>query len=97
LLTTGTGFNFEKNPNDFVSSTGIYSARVAEVRELHEQHGLETLVLAGCEGILGGRRSEVAALTPELREAWIQLMLQLCEDESILGSAERLLYVGKAI
>lgn len=94
LMETGTSFNFEKNPEDFV---GIYSAQASEVQPLHEKQGFSTLALVACEGLLGGRRDDVAALKPELQEAWIKLMLQICEDPSILGAAERILYVGEAI
>jgi ubiquinone/menaquinone biosynthesis C-methylase UbiE len=93
LITTGRDFNFEKNPADFV---GIYSAQASEVQPLHEEQGFLTLALAGCEGLLGGRREQLASLKPELQEKWITLMLQICEDPSILGAAERILYVGEA-
>ncbi len=94
LMKTGRDFNFEKNPDDFV---GIYSAHVNEVLPLHEGQGFSTLALAGCEGLLGGRRDQIAALAPELQNAWVKLILQICEDPSILGAAERLLYVGEAV
>lgn len=94
LLATGSGFNFEKNPHDFEN---VYFAHPTEVIPLHESHGLRTNVLAGCEGILGGRRDALERMTPELRGAWAQLMLQMCEDPGMLGASERLLYVGEAI
>jgi len=97
LMQTGQGFNFEQNPADFVSSQGVYFAQPSEIVPLHESHGFSTLALAACEGLLGGRREEVAKLKPEVQKAWIELMLQICEDKNILGAAERLLYVGEAI
>lgn len=97
LLKTGRDFNFEKNPGDFVDNSGLYCATAQEVRPLHEQHHFATCAVAGCEGILGGRREQLMALQPEVRDAWVKLMLQMCEDESILGAAERILYVGQAV
>lgn len=97
LLRTGRDFNFEKIPADFVDNSGLYCATAQEVRPLHEQHHFATHAVVGCEGILGGRREQLMALEPEVRDAWVRLMLQMCEDESTLGAAERILYVGKAV
>ena len=94
LLTAGSGFNFEKNPSDF---EGVYFAHPSEVLPLHEALNLRTYALVGCEGVLGGRRAEIERMTPEVQVAWIQLVLQVCEDPSILGASERLLYVGEAV
>ncbi len=94
LMATGSGFNFEKNPHDF---EGVYCAHPSEVLPLHESHGFRTLALVGCEGVLGGRREALDQMTPELQTAWVQLMLEMCEDPSILGAAERLLYVGETV
>lgn len=94
LMTTGSGFNFEKDPHDF---EGVYFAHPSEVLALHESNGFRTLALVGCEGVLGGRREALDQMSPELQAAWVQLMLEMCEDPSILGAAERLLYVGETI
>lgn len=92
LLTTGSGFNFERDPHDF---EGVYFAHPSEVEPLHESLGLSKLALVGCEAMLGGRREAFEQLPAELRQAWINLVLQMCEDPSILGASERLLFVGK--
>lgn len=91
LLATGSGFNFERDPHDF---EGVYFARPGEVLPLHEGVGLHTRALVGCESMLGGRREQLEALAPEVQAGWIQLVLDTCEDPTILGAAERLLYVG---
>lgn len=93
LLTTGAGFNFERDPHDF---EGVYCAHPGEVQPLHESLGLCQLALVGCEGMLGGRREAFAQLPAELQQAWIELVLQVCEDPTIYGASERLLFVGKA-
>ena len=91
LMTTGSGFNFERDPHDF---EGVFYTHPSAVVPLHEGRGFQTLSLAGCEGILGGRREIMENLEPTLQKAWIELMLQMCEDPTILGASERLLYVG---
>lgn len=93
LLKTGSGFNFERDPHDF---EGVYYAHPSTIVPLHEGAGFQKLVLAGCEGILGGRREVMENLEPGLQQAWIELMLQICEDPTILGASERLLFVGRA-
>jgi S-adenosylmethionine-dependent methyltransferase len=94
LLATGSGINFERDPHDF---EGVYFARPEEVVPLHAAgQGFRPLVLAGCEGVLGGRREALAAMPPEVQAGWVRLMLQICEESSILGASERLLFVGEA-
>lgn len=93
LLTTGSGFNFERDPHDF---EGVYFALPDQIQPLHESVGLSTLALVGCEAMLGGRREAIERLPTDVRQAWINLVLQVCEDPSMLGASERLLYVGKA-
>ncbi len=94
LLSAGSGFNFERNPHDF---EGVYYCHPEEVVPLHAEQGFRKLALAGCEGVLGGRREQLKALAPELQLAWVNLMLSICEEPSILGASERLLYVGQLI
>ncbi|HEY7848706.1 MAG TPA: hypothetical protein VIC27_01515, partial [Ktedonobacterales bacterium] len=58
--------------------------------------GFRQRALAGCEAMLGGRRDAIERMAPDVRAAWIQLVLRSCEESSILGASERLLYVGEA-
>ena len=94
LLTTGSTFNFERDPHDFEH---VYFATPAEIYPLHHDLNLRTLAVVGCEGMLGGRRDALQRLSPDLQAAWIDLILQVCEDPSLHGAAERLLYVGQAL
>lgn len=93
LLDTGSTFNFERNPHDF---EGVYFARPEEVIPLHESAGFSRVALAGCESMLGGRRAQIEQMAPEVRNGWIDLVLRTCEDPTILGASERMLYVGRA-
>ena len=93
LLSTGAGFNFERNPHDF---EGVYFAAVDEVAPLHEAVGLRQRALVGCEAMLGGRREALERMAPDVQAGWIQLVLRTCEDPATLGASERLLYVGEA-
>ncbi|MGZ6391932.1 MAG: class I SAM-dependent methyltransferase, partial [Ktedonobacterales bacterium] len=93
LLRTGADFNFERDPHDF---EGVYFAHPNEVQPLHERLGFCKLALVGCEAMLGGRREAFEQLPLKLQQAWIKLVLQVCEDLSLYGASERLLFVGKA-
>ncbi len=94
LMATGAGFNFEQDPHDF---EGVYFAHPSEVLPLHAGHQIKSLALAGCEGVLAGRREQFKALAPDLQAGWIQLMLEICEDPMLLAASERILFVGEAV
>ncbi len=84
----------DENPQAF---TAAYFAHPLELRGWYEAAGAETLTLAAQEGVAGGLRDACRSLV-EHRAAWqnfVQIVLDTCEDPTIVGGSEHTLYVGR--
>ena len=68
-----------------------------ELRELFEKQGVETLEMAGLEGLSSHHPKETNKLfkDPVKWKIWIELVLKTCTHPSVVGSAEHFLLVGK--
>ena len=62
-----------------------------------EKHGLETLDLSSCEGIVSMIENKINELTGEAGEAWVALNYAWGKDPAVHGTAEHLLYVGRKL
>jgi hypothetical protein len=71
--------------------------RSAELRNLAECCGLETLEMAGCEGLSTGLQEATNAVgQDEARwECWTDLVLRTCAEPAVVDMAEHILYVGR--
>lgn len=68
-----------------------------EVKDLFENVGVETLEMVSCEG-LSSRLQEATNRLYRKKEKWnrwLKLVLETCDDPSILGMGDHILYVGR--
>jgi SAM-dependent methyltransferase len=72
-----------------------YFARVEEIAPLHENLGLETLVLAGVEPVISADDGSYNKLSGEQRRLWLDLLYEISTEKSILGASRHLLYIGR--
>jgi S-adenosylmethionine-dependent methyltransferase len=72
-----------------------YYARPEEVAPLHERLGFETVALARVEpaGVLAD--GTYGGLEPSLREGWLDLMVAISRQPSIVGASSHLLNIGR--
>lgn len=77
--------------------TSAYFAHPLELRRWYEDAGAETISMAAQEGIAGGLHDECRRLAenPTAWQNWVQIVLETCEDPTILGGSEHTLYVGR--
>jgi SAM-dependent methyltransferase len=72
-----------------------YFATVPEIAPLHEQLGFKTLALAGLEPVGAGSEETYKNLTEEQRKPWLDLLVKLSTEQSIIGASAHILYVGE--
>jgi S-adenosylmethionine-dependent methyltransferase len=71
-----------------------YFATPEEIVPLHEQAGYKTLVLAGIEAS-SIQDNSYNSLKGKRREMWLDLLVSISTQPSIIGAANHILYVGK--
>ena len=72
-----------------------YFARVSEIRPLHEELGIQTLVLAGVEPAISADDESYNKLQAPQRDLWLDLLFDVSSDETTVGASRHLLYVGR--
>jgi S-adenosylmethionine-dependent methyltransferase len=72
-----------------------YFARVAEISPLHEELGIQTIVLAGVEPAISADDESYNRLQGSRRDLWLDLLEEVSADETTLGASRHLLYVGR--
>ncbi len=72
-----------------------YFTTVSEIRPLHEQAGVETLVLAGVEPAISADDESYNRLEGQQRALWQDLLYEISREPSVLASSRHLLYVGQ--
>ncbi|MHA1581909.1 MAG: hypothetical protein ACTSYM_05400 [Candidatus Baldrarchaeia archaeon] len=67
------------------------------MKQLFESKGVETVDMAACEGLSAHLQEETNELyeDKEKWERWVEIILQTCNDPSIIGVSEHILYVGR--
>lgn len=71
-----------------------YFARVSEIAPLHESEGFATQTLAGVEPVISAHDESFNQLPPAQRASWLDVLEEVCMEDSILGASRHLLYVG---
>jgi len=68
-----------------------------QLRELAEDHGLETLDMAACEGLSSHQKEATERLrkNKEAWKVWMDLLIRTSNEPSIIGSSEHILYIGQ--
>ncbi len=72
-----------------------YFVTVDEVVPLHEEAGLQTIVLAGVEPTISAGDDSYNRLQGSQRERWLDLLYELSRERSLVASSRHLLYVGR--
>lgn len=77
--------------------TMAYFAHPLELRRWYQDAGAETVSMAAQEGVAGGLLEQCQRLAenPVAWQNWVQIVLETCEDPTILGGSEHTLYVGR--
>jgi S-adenosylmethionine-dependent methyltransferase len=70
-----------------------YMADPAEITGFHKKMGFKKLVLAGVEST--GVSGVYCTLNNKQKNLWLDLMVTLCTEKSVLGASPHLLYVGQ--
>ena len=77
--------------------TDAYFFHPEELKQLFESKGVETVDMAACEGLSAHLQEETNKLyeDKEKWERWVEIILQTCNDPSIIGVSEHILYIGR--
>ncbi len=77
--------------------TDAYFWRFDELRQLFEERGVETLEMAGCEGLSSHLQGPTNRMSKNKAAwaKWVDLILKTCNDPTVIGMSEHLLYVGR--
>ncbi len=79
------------------STVDAYFFLPAEFKSLFESAGVRTLEMASCEGLSSRLEEETNRLYENKKKwnKWVDLVLRTCNDPTILGMADHILYVGR--
>lgn len=91
LWETGTDDKFVEATEWF---THAYFAHPEEVNPLIKKAGLIPLHLAGAEGIFGERFELYHEMDDELKQPWMDFVVENCEDEHMVHNAKHLLSIS---
>lgn len=85
-----------KSPDDYPRG-GFrgYFTQISEIAPLHEALGFETLKLAGVEPAISADDESYNKLQGRQREQWLDLLLGISTEGSIIGASRHLLYIGR--
>jgi len=72
-----------------------YFPKPAEIAPLHEDIGLDTLVVAGVEPAISADDESYNKLQGKQRGQWLDLLYSISTEPSILGASRHILYVGQ--
>ena len=72
-----------------------YYATVDEIALLHERAGLQTILLAGAEPAISADDESYNLLEGTQRELWLDLLLKLSQEPSMVAGSRHLLYIGR--
>jgi ubiquinone/menaquinone biosynthesis C-methylase UbiE len=71
--------------------------RADEIRRLAKSHGLETVEMAGCQGLSTGLIEATNTLAQDEAkwQVWVDLLLQTSTEPAVVDMAEHILYIGR--
>ncbi len=90
---------WHKDEPDYQGFPDAYFFLPPELKQLFEEHGVETLEMATCEGLSSHLKEETNKIYEDSKKwkFWLKLILKTCADPAILGLGEHFLYVGRKI
>lgn len=77
--------------------TSAYFSSPNEAMSLMSDFGIQELVFAGIENILGCKEKEIYSLNEEEYNKWIEICFQLSTDKNLIGTSQHFLYIGQKI
>lgn len=77
--------------------TTAYFINPNEAKEFMNSHGLQEVTFAGIENILGCKEKEINLLDESEYRKWIEIGYRLSTDESLIGTSQHLLYIGRKV
>ncbi|MBR6790577.1 MAG: class I SAM-dependent methyltransferase [Oscillospiraceae bacterium] len=77
--------------------TDAYFIQPGEIIPFMERFPLKTCHLFACEGPTAAFQHVLSEASDELKAAWLDLSLTLCEREELLSWAEHLMHIGEKI
>jgi ubiquinone/menaquinone biosynthesis C-methylase UbiE len=85
-----------KDPEDYPKG-GFrgYFTKVSEIVPFHEALGFETLKVAGVEPAISADDESYNKLQGKQRSMWLDLLVEISAEESIIGASRHLLYIGR--
>jgi S-adenosylmethionine-dependent methyltransferase len=92
LWRTGSDQKFIESTRYF---TNAWFANPEDVNPLIMEAGLEPLHLAGAEGIFGERFDLFHSLDPKVQDAWMEFIIDHCEDQHMVYHSKHLLSVAR--
>ncbi len=92
LWETGTDKRFVEDTEYF---TNAYFSHPEEINPLLESAGFQPLHLAGAEGIFGERFELFHKLKDNLKDEWIQFVIENCEDNHLVQQSKHLLSIAQ--
>lgn len=75
--------------------TTAYFIHPKEAKEFMNSYGLKELAFAGIENILGCKEKEIISIDESEYKKWIEIAYRLSTDESLIGTSQHLLYIGR--
>lgn len=72
-----------------------YFVRPEELSPMHESVGFSTLQIAGVEPVISGHDEHYNSLAGKQRDLWLDLLLEVSGEQSMVASSIHLLYVGR--
>lgn len=85
-----------KSPDDYPRG-GFrgYFTQISEIAPLHEALGFETIKVAGVEPAISADDESYNKLEGKQRSLWLDLLVEISTEKTILGASRHLLYIGR--
>lgn len=75
--------------------TDAYFAQRTEAEELFRTYPLQKLHMLGSEGVASPFEPGILEQSPQVRQRWLEVCLDLCEQTQLISFSEHLMYVGR--
>ena len=85
---------FDKETFDLVDIPFVF-LRISEMNDLFKYKNIEKLHMVGQDGLSQTFKNQINDFTNEEYNMWIKYIEKSCEDESIIGYSNHVLFIGK--
>lgn len=87
---------FDKESFDLVDIPFVF-LRINEMKELFKNKNIQKLHLVGQDGLSQTFKNQINEFNDEKYNMWVKYLEKSCEDESIIGYSNHVLFIGKKI